>query len=354
MPQSPRRAPRFDLTGLSPAWFGMVMATGIVTIAAWQHGLVILARGLFTLNVGTYAVLWILYVLRLLQHPASVARDIADHVRAPGFFTVVAASGVLGSEVLLLVDSQRAAFLLWLVAIALWLVLTYTIITALMIRQSKPPLERGIHGGWLLLVVATQSIAVLSALLAARSGSPYRLELDFLALSSWLCGGMLYIWLTTLLFYRLVFFPASPGDLTPPYWINMGAMAISTLAGALLAINATGDSFLLPLRQFITGFTLFYWTSGTWWIPLLVILTLWRHVRMRYPLRHDPLYWSAVFPLGMYSACTFEMIRAMDIHFLDWLPGVFLGAALLAWTAAFLGVVRHLAGRMFGHAPAPH
>ena len=45
----------------------------------------------------------------------------------------------------------------------------------------------------------------------------------------WLWGGMLYIWMISLIFYRYTFFPFQPGDLTPPYWINMGAMAISTL-----------------------------------------------------------------------------------------------------------------------------
>src|SRR5690606_875511 len=252
------------------------------------------------------------------------------------------------SEVLLLVGNERIALFLWFVAIALWLVLTYGIFTALMVRQGKPTLDRGIHGGWLLVVVAAQSIAVLSALLAARTGMPYRLELNFLALSMWLCGGMLYIWIATLVFYRCIFFPVSPRDLTPPYWIGMGAMAISTLAGALLSMNAVDAPFLQPLRPFINGFTIFYWAAGTWWIPLLVALTLWRHVRRRFLLRYDPLYWSAVFPLGMYSACTFEMAHAMDLDFLHWVPDVFLGAALLAWSAAFIGVLRHLAGRVFG------
>jgi len=50
----------------------------------------------------------------------------------------------------------------------------------------------------------------------------------------WLWGGMLYIWMISLIFYRYTFFKFSPGDLQPPYWINMGAMAISTLAGARL------------------------------------------------------------------------------------------------------------------------
>ena len=49
---------------------------------------------------------------------------------------------------------------------------------------------------------------------------------------------MLYIWMIALIFYRFTFLPLTPGDLTPPYWINMGAMAISTLAGAALVAKA--------------------------------------------------------------------------------------------------------------------
>lgn len=328
----------------------MVMATGIVSIAAWQHGLVLLAQALFTLNAGVYVVLWLLYLLRLLRHPAEVASDLADHMASPGFFTAVAASGVLGSEALLLADAEAIAFLLWGVAIVLWLLLTYGILAALIVKPVKPALDRGIHGGWLLVVVATQSIAVLSALLAARGGD-HRLQLDFLALAMWLGGGMLYIWIATLVLHRCIHYPVAPGDLTPPYWIGMGAMAISTLAGALLGFNATDGSFLQPLLPFINGFTLLCWAAGTWWIPLLVVLTLWRHVGRRFPLRYDPLYWSAVFPLGMYAASTFEMAHAMDLPFLAPVPAAFLTAALLAWAAAFVGVLRQLAGRLLDRRP---
>jgi hypothetical protein len=71
-----------------------------------------------------------------------------------------------------------------------------------------------------------------------------RLELNFLALSMWLWGGMLYIWMMSLIFYRYTFFTLEPGDLSPPYWINMGAMAISTLSGSLLILNSTDAPFL--------------------------------------------------------------------------------------------------------------
>ncbi|MGP1666526.1 MAG: tellurite resistance/C4-dicarboxylate transporter family protein, partial [Rhodanobacter sp.] len=187
------------LAELSPAYFGMVMATGIVSIGAWRLGFPTLALGLFGLSVVAYGVLWVLYVARLIRYPRYFARDLVDHLQGPGFFTMVAASSILGCQFLLLNDNVRGAFILWCVAIVLWLLLTYAIFAAFTIKENKPTLDRGISGGWLLAVVATQSIAVLSALLAAHTAQPYKLEMNFFALSMWLWGGMLYIWMMSLI-----------------------------------------------------------------------------------------------------------------------------------------------------------
>src|SRR5690606_31220140 len=148
-----------------------------------------------------------------------------------------------------------------------------------------------------------------------------------------------YIWLMSLIFYRYTFFQFAPDDLAPPYWINMGAMAISTLAGSLLILNAPQAPFLTSLLPFLKGLTAFYWATGTWWIPMLLVLGLWRHVWRRFPFRYDPLYWGAVFPLGMYAACTWQMDRAMEFGFLAGLPRLFFLAASVAWVITFLGLL---------------
>ena len=324
---------------MSPAYFGMVMATGIVSLAAQMLGWPTLARALFGLNIVAYAVLWCLSLLRMLRHSRRFFSDMADHLRGPGFFTMVAATAVVGIQFVIIAGRYDVGVAAWVAATVLWALLTYTIFTAFTIKPRKPSLADGISGAWLLAVVATQSIAVLSALLAAHSAQPYKLELNFLALSMWLWGGMLYIWMMSLIFYRYTFFPLAPGDLSPPYWINMGAMAISTLAGSLLIVNVDGAPFLQSLLPFIKGFTVFYWATGTWWIPMLLVLALWRYVYKRFPLRYDPLYWGAVFPLGMYAASTHEMMGAMGFEFLAWLPVLFFAIALLAWSAAFCGLL---------------
>jgi tellurite resistance protein TehA-like permease len=336
VPSGPR------LADLSPAYFGLVMATGIVSLAALLMEHPNIAHALFYLNIVQYTVLCVLYALRAWHHPRRFFGDMVGHLTGPGYFTAVAGTCILASQFLILDDNIAVGKSLWLLAAILWLCLTYTIFTALTVRHEKPTLDKGISGSWLLAVVATQAISVSSVLLAARIGQPHRLELNLLALSMWLWGGMLYIWMMSLIFYRYVFFRFAPDDLAPPYWINMGAMAISTLAGSLLILNASHAPFLTSLLPFLKGFTVFYWATGTWWIPMLVLLSIWRHGYERFPLRYDPLYWGAVFPLGMYAAGTWQMNRAMELDFLFALPHALFWVALAAWTITFCGMLHTL------------
>ena len=259
------------------------MATGVVSIAAWDFRLPVLAIGLFVFNVAAYVVVAGLTLLRAIRYPRLFFADMTDHRLGPGFFTAVAGSCILGTQFLLMAHSVEVAAVFLALGTTLWIGLTYTIFTALTVKRDKPPLEKGLTGAWLIAVVATQSIAVLAVLIARDWPQPFRLELNFFALSMWLWGGMFYIWIISLIFYRYTFFTFSPGDLTPPYWINMGAMAISTLAGARLVQNTPDAPFLSSLLPFLKGFTVFYWATGTWWIPMLLVLGVWRHVIQRFP-----------------------------------------------------------------------
>jgi tellurite resistance protein TehA-like permease len=333
---------RTALETMSPGYFSMVMATGILSLAAHLIDLPWLAQALFVLNWMLFAIIGVLALLRLAWHLPEVIDDLFDHLRAPGFFTFVAACSILAAQSLLIGGSLRMAIFLGGVGLVAWIALTYTIFTVLTVKTPKPSLDRGINGGWLLAVVATQSMAVLAALIAPHVMQPLRLELNFFALSMWLWGGMLYIWMMSLIFYRYTFFEFSPADLSPPYWINMGAMAISTLAGSLLIMNAPHAPFLHSMLPFLKGFTVFYWATGTWWIPMLLVLAIWRHVIRRFPFTYDPMYWGAVFPMGMYAVCTLRMMQAMDLGFLGWLPHFMFGAGMLAWVLLFVGQVRAL------------
>jgi tellurite resistance protein TehA-like permease len=122
----------------------------------------------------------------------------------------------------------------------------------------------------------------------------------------------------------------------------MGAVAISTLAGTTLLEQATLSPLIAQLQPFIEGFTLFFWATGTWWIPMLVVLGVWRYLVRGVPFSYDPLYWGCVFPLGMYAVCTYHLAHALNTPFLLPLSELFTLLALAAWLTAFAGLVDSL------------
>jgi tellurite resistance protein TehA-like permease len=340
------RAPGIE--NLNPAYFALVMSTGIVSIAAHYQKFYLIACVLLGISAAAYLILWVMYIARILLFTRRFQNDFRDHTQGMGFFTCVAASGVLGSQTLLLTGNFTIAAALWCITIILWLFLIYGLFTGLITKEKKPSIAQGINGGWLLSIVATQAVTVLSTTIAPYLPL-YRETILFVAFNTWLFGGMLYIWVIALIFYRYLFFSFSPQDLTPPYWINMGAVAITTLGGAGLIENAAASPFLQELTPFLKGLTFFFWATATWWIPMLIILGVWRHGVRRFPLRYSPLYWGAVFPLGMYTVCTHRLAEVTQAPLIAAIPRGFVFVAMAAWLIVFLGMMRHIWSGLSSH-----
>jgi hypothetical protein len=127
-----------------------------------------------------------------VRHRARVLADILHHGRSVGFFTVVAATCVLGSQCWVIAGAAGAAQVLWLFGIALWGLLTYSIFAILTVKREKPSLAEGINGGWLVGVVAAQSVSVLGSQVSPGLGPHAPMALLF-CLVMWLGGTMLYL-----------------------------------------------------------------------------------------------------------------------------------------------------------------
>jgi tellurite resistance protein TehA-like permease len=343
--ETPRRtlggALNKGVENLFPGYFAMVMATGIVSIAAWMAGMRWLAWPLFYLNNVFFIALWVMLAARVAKYPRRVISDLADHVLGPGFFTVIAGTCVFGNQYLLMAKRPVPALGMWWVSVVLGAVMIYTFAAAMTTRDAKPALDGGLHGGWLMLTVASQAVSLLGTSLSGFFAHPEVVLL--FTMSLYLIGGMFYIMLISLIFYRWMFFKMDAAKFTPLYWVNMGAVAITTRAGLILVERGGRWSVLGELVPFMKGFTLFFWASATWWIPLLTILMVWRHVAKRVPLRYEPQFWGMVFTMGMYTVCTFELVHTVGLPFLSVVPSNFVYVAIAAWLTVSIGMARNLA-----------
>lgn len=129
---------------------------------------------------------------------------------------------------------------------------------------------------------------------------------------TWVLAIVLYLAVTCLIVWRAVATPFVPEGVTPDSWILMGALAISILAGVRLfaAFRAAG---VAPWCADVVGpVIVVLWVLASVWIPVLLYAQVWRiHLRSR-SMRYAAVWWSAVFPLGKYSAAT--QATAVQMH----------------------------------------
>lgn len=321
---------------LFPGYFALVMATGIIAVAADQQDIGWLAQALYAAAAVGYAVLTVMLSLRIVLYPRAFVADLETHTRGFAFLTTVAATNVLASASAVVHGWWTLAWILWWISLGLWAILLYATLISTVVRGNKPALGAGINGTWFLLTVSTQSIVVVGGLVFDRHPSD---ALAFTLLAAFLVGIVLYLIVMTMVFLRWTFHELEPTEVDPPAWIAAGAVAITVLAGSNLLLAAPDSERLTRLSGFIEGMTVLAWATATFWFPLMIAIGVWRHVVRRVPLRYHPSFWSLVFPIGMYSAATFRMRAAIELDALADLPKVALAGALVAWSATAFGLI---------------
>ena len=339
----------------------MVMSTGIVSIAFKGLGFDLIFIILFFINIGTYALLFPMLIVRLTFFTGNFLKDLKHPKRSFGFLTFVVATNTLGVQFFLL-DFVDVAKVLWFIAFIGWFLFMYSIYV-FFIALTAEPIENAIGGATLLTTVSTQSVAVLGSLLAVHFGIYSNIVL-FISWIYWAIGFVLYIIVIILVTFRLLFRIMKPKDWTGPYWICMGAVAITTLAGSNLVMNMGSYPTLNALSSATMVITFLAWAIGTWWIPIQIFMDIWKFTQINisdkapgwikvFPwLRlgfgskdshfYEPLSCGRVFPMGMYTACTIALSKASHFDFLFSIPKYWGWFALIVWILTFMGTIRSI------------
>ncbi|KAB8188484.1 tellurite resistance protein permease [Nonomuraea phyllanthi] len=327
---------RQEIADLHPSYAALVMATGIVSTGLAHFGWDVLSDVLLVVAVVAFAVLLVAYAWRLIAYPRRALADAWDPGRGFGYFSLVAAPNVLGVR-LALDHHLGASAVLALASVPIWLVLTYAIPGVLIVGHRRESVLPRINGSWFMWVVATQSLSVAAATVAVwRPG--LEVWLAPVAVALWGIGVVLYLMLTSLVTARLLDDPVTPHALSPAYWVYMGATAITVLAAAKILALPAGLPVLVSTRQVVSGLAYLLWAFGTWWIPLLLIFGVWRHV-VRGPLMgYEPTLWSMVFPLGMYAAASDGYGRSTGLWFMVDIARVEVWVGFAAWVAVAIAM----------------
>ena len=325
---------------LSPGYFSVVMATGIVSVGLGYDGRRLLSRCLLVLSVAAFVGLVLLNAWRLVSHRTELVDDLTQLSGGFGFFTFVAAADVLSARI----AADQATVALWLLAIAAacWLLRGYAVPWTTRLGADDRPVTAAANGTWFLWAVGCQSVAVAAAVLAVERPGP---ALPAVAVGTWFLGVFLYAVTGVFVAIRLLAHDLGADDLTAPYWIAMGAAAITALAGAEITL-LPHDAVVDAAGSAIRGGDLFAWVLATWLVPALVAAGWWRHVTRRVPLRYDVHLWSIVFPLGMYAVASTLLGVADGFPLLVDIGRVWIWVALAAWAVTALAGTTHVVRRV--------
>ncbi|WP_017731341.1 tellurite resistance/C4-dicarboxylate transporter family protein [Nafulsella turpanensis] len=322
---------------LSPAYFTLPMSVGILSIGADFLKLPTLSDSLFWVNNVVYGILLLMLLARLLFFTHPFLKDLKSFKKGAGFLSFIAATSILGIQYVKLQQAYTTGSILFWCSLGIWILLMYSFLMSVTTQSEKPSLEKGMSGVWLLIVVSTQALAIHGTLLAKHLSIPKE-QVIFLTLCLYTLGIFLYLILITLIFYRLTFFPAKPKEITPPYWINEGAVGITTLAGAVLLQNINSSSGFTGIEPVIEWISLLAWATASWWIPFIILLEIWKYGIKKEKLTYTPTYWALVFCIGGYAAATHLLFKVLSISFLTAAPKVAFYVALALFGIVLLGM----------------
>lgn len=348
---APTASQRMDsgLKTLNPGYFALVMATGIVSVGLYMNGWYAPSALLLIIALVAYVILVVLYVMRFFKHRKQMVDDFFDPAKAFAFFTFIAGTNVLGTR-LVVQGMLTIGLVLLALSLVSFLILGYAIPWASFLGRMKHPILPKANGTWFIWTVAAQSVAVLSATLQPHF-KDYAREFALFAVGFWAIGLFIYATVGICIMIRMLLYDVEAKDFTTPYWITMGALAITILAGGKIT-EMLDAPMVDATRSVVTGTSALCWSIATWLIPPILAIGWWRHIMCHIPLRYEPPMWSMVFPLGMYGVSSQTIGQAAHLPIVTNIGHYEIWVAVAVWAVVFFGLLRTLYSTLFTSAKA--
>jgi len=328
------------LKNMYPGYFVLTMATGIIGIGCNLLEMQFLSQLFYLFTVVAWSVTAVLYIARILLFPKAIWDDLMNPVLTFNFFTFVAGTSVLG----LMLDIhgyKLLPLLCWVTAWGAWVLLLYASFSVLTLLHGERKVNV-VDGGWLVCIVGTESLVLLGLKVVTHVGA-FSEVMMLSIFMLWGVGIILYGIFVALFCYRIFFIEMKATDYTPQMWVIMGGAAITANASSSLDMATPVLVVLTEVHAFVDSVALLSWAWATWWIPLLVIISFWKHAVKKVPLGYEPRQWSVVFPLGMYTVAGYQLSLASQFDPLHQISHVVIWIALTLWVLLIIGLLSRIA-----------
>ncbi len=291
------------------SWFAMIMGLGGLTIA-WLRAEEILSLSvaispwLRLLSTGLFALLAVLYTVKVVKYRAETAAEWAHPVKM-NFVPTVSIALILLSIAWLPLSAPYSK-LLWLAGTALHLVLTLHVITQWM-HHSKFEITH-LNPAWFIPVVGNILVPI-----AGMEHAPAEISWFFFSIG-------LTFWpvLLTIIFNRVIFHGSLPERLMPTLFILIAPPAV----GFLSYVKLTGevDAFARILYYAALFFTILLIAQLRWFTRLQFFLS----------------WWAYSFPLAAIAIATLSMFKYTGDPMFLRLSGILLAITTVVITALLI------------------
>ena len=354
-------APGMALHSFHPGWFGAVMGTAIVGVAAFMNpgSVPAIKAPLSVLGIAMVVLAWVAaivigvpYVLRWVRHPEAATKDLVHPVMGAMYATFPAGMVVLATATAAVGPAVLPpAAVFWLVAVlggvGAILAFAVSVVLAYLLFVTPSVGVEAANGGWFIAPVTNIIVPMVFVPLIPGVGPGMGQFLLIASYAYWGMGFFLFLMVASLLYDRMVYHPLPAAPLAPSLWIGLGPIGVGGLALVRMAQGGSAAwGALAPTITMLSALgALILWGFGLWWLAASILLL--RRYLGGGGLPYGIGWWAFTFPVGAYTVDTLTLARVWKVGAMEWF-----GVLLFLLLAVFWLVVavRTLVGMRTGEA----
>ncbi|KGK87141.1 C4-dicarboxylate ABC transporter [Desulfosporosinus sp. HMP52] len=334
----------------APGWFAVVMGTGGLAnvLYQWQSTFPVakvLGLGAATLTEILYLLVLVLWVIRWISFFEYARRDLHHPVASNFFVTMPVATVIVGTNIYNYWRPFIGESISFVITSSAWTigllgVTFFSFYTTFRIIQLEvAPKPEMTNFSWIMAPIANMATLLLgnTILIQSLNHKP-SWSVSILILNSIMfgIGFFLFIFISAVIFVRLIQHSLPPAELTPSFGILLSAVGLATIAIIDMSKSAATLGVINSVGLANLG-AIIIWGFGFWVIGITCLICIYHLRRGGIPFGLG--WWAFIFPLAAYTIATQKISGLFVSPLTFWVSVVLTIVLLLLWGYVLLRTI---------------